>query len=160
MEHPSYIATIRQMVGDTMLILNAANVIIVNEKNEILLQQRSENSLWGLPGGLMEIEDSIENCAIREAKEELGIDVELTGFVGVFTNPMMRWRVNDKAKVICFSFTAKIVSGTVEVSDDESIGFGYFSKDNLPPIHAVDNMEAILAYYAGKRNIIEGRLYE
>lgn len=160
MEHKSYIAELRQMVGDSMVILNAANVIIVNDKNEILLQQRSDTLLWGLPGGLMEIEDSIENCAIREAKEELGIDVELTGFVGVFTNPMMRWRVSDKAKVICFSFTAKIVSGSVKVSDDESVGFGYFSQDNLPQIHAVDNMEAIQAYFAGKRNVIEGRLYE
>ncbi|PKL01543.1 MAG: hypothetical protein CVV56_00750 [Tenericutes bacterium HGW-Tenericutes-1] len=160
MEHKSYIAELRQMVGDSMVILNAANVIIVNDNNEVLLQQRSDTFLWGLPGGLMEIEDSIENCAIREAKEELGIDVELTGFVGVFTNPMMRWRVSDKAKVICFSFTAKIVSGSVKVSDDESVGFGYFSQDNLPPIHAVDNMEAILAYFAGKRNVIEGRLYE
>ena len=160
MEHKSYIAELRQMVGDSMVILNAANVIIVNDKNEILLQQRSDTLLWGLPGGLMEIEDSIENCAIREAKEELGIDVELTGFVGVFTNPMMRWRVSDKAKVICFSFTAKIVSGSVKVSDDESVGFGYFSQDNLPQIHAVDNMEAIQSYFAGKRNVIEGRLYE
>ena len=160
MEHKSYIAELRQMVGDSMVILNASNVIIVNDKNEILLQQRSDTLPWGLPGGLMEIEDSIENCAIREAKEELGIDVELTGFVGVFTNPMMRWRVSDKAKVICFSFTAKIVSGSVKVSDDESVGFGYFSQDNLPQIHAVDNMEAIQAYFAGKRNVIEGRLYE
>jgi len=160
MENKNYIADLRKMVGDSMLILNAANVIIVNENNEVLLQQRSDSNLWGLPGGLMEIEDSIENCAIREAKEELGIDVELTGFVGIFTNPMMRWRVTDKAKVICYSFTAKIISGDVIVSDDESIGFGYFSKDNLPPIHAIDNYQAIEAYYQGKRNVIEGRIYQ
>ena len=160
MEHTSYIAELRQMVGDSMLILVAANVIIVNDLNEVLLQQRSDSFLWGLPGGLMEIEDSIEECAIREAKEELGIDIELTGFVGVFTNPMMRWRVNDKAKVICFSFTAKIVSGDLKISDDESVGFGYFSKDNLPQIHAVDNSEAIQAYFTGKRNVIEGRSFK
>ncbi len=155
----NYVMYLREMVGDSMIILNAANVIVANDKNEILLQQRSDSGLWGLPGGLMEIEDTIESCAVREAKEELGIDVELTGFVGIFTNPFMRWRVNDKAKVICYSFTAKIVGGDIHINDDESMGFGFFSLKNLPKIHAVDNMEAIQAYYAGKRNVIEGRNY-
>lgn len=160
MESTSYIAFLRKKVGDEMIILNAANVVIANEKNEILLQQRSDSGLWGLPGGLMEIEDDIEGCARREAKEELGIDVELTGFLGIFTNPMMRWRVADKAKVICYSFTAKIIGGDLKISDDESMGFGYFSEANLPQIHAIDNSEAIRTYFAGKRNVIEGRLYE
>lgn len=160
MDNINYITYLRKMVGDSMVVLNAANVIIVNEKNEVLLQQRSDSLLWGLPGGLMELEDSIETCAIREAKEEMGVDVELTDFIGIFTNPMMRWRINDRAKVICYCFLAKIVRGTVHVGDDESVGFGYFSKDNLPTIHAVDNYDAIQAYFAGRRNVIEGRSFK
>jgi ADP-ribose pyrophosphatase YjhB (NUDIX family) len=148
------------MVGDSMIILTAANVVIVNEKNEVLLQQRSDSGLWGLPGGLMELDDSIEQCAIREAKEELGIDVELTGFLGVFTNPMMRWRVSDKAKVICFSFTAKIIGGELKKGDHETNGFGYFAYDQLPTNHANDNIEAIEAYYHRTYPMIEGRHYQ
>ena len=156
----SYIQYLREMVGDSMVILTAANVVIVNEKNEVLLQQRSDSGLWGLPGGLMELDDSIEQCAIREAKEELGIDVELTGFLGVFTNPMMRWRVSDKAKVICFSFTAKIIGGEPKKGDHETMGFGYFAFDQLPTIHANDNLEAIEAYYHRTYPMIEGRHYQ
>jgi 8-oxo-dGTP pyrophosphatase MutT (NUDIX family) len=159
LENKSYIRYLREMVGDSMVILNAANTIIVNDKNEVLLQQRSEGGLWGLPGGLMELEDTIESCAIREAKEEMGIDVRLTDFVGIFVNPMMRWRKNDRAKVICYCFVAEIIGGSVAISDDESVAFGYFPKDSLPPIHAIDNLEAIHAYYANQRSIIEGKSY-
>jgi ADP-ribose pyrophosphatase YjhB (NUDIX family) len=160
MEKTSYIAFLRQNIGEDMLLLNAANVVIVNEFNEVLLQQRTGSNLWGLPGGLMELNESIAEAAIRETYEEMGVIVELTGFLGIFTNPMMRWRENDKARVLCYSFTAKIIEGTVHVHDEESVAFGYFSKDNLPPIHAIDNYQAIEAYYQGKRNVIEGRIYQ
>ncbi len=155
----SYIATIRQLVGDTYIMLNACSVVIVNELDEVLLQKRSDNHLWGLPGGLMELNETIEQCAIREVKEETNLDIQLTRFLGVFINPLMRWRVFDQAKVFAFSFVGKVIGSELRVNDSESIEFRYFDKENLPTIHAIDNIQAIEAYYQHKNCLVEGVNY-
>ncbi len=155
----NYIVYLRKMVGDSKVLLLATSVIITNEANEVLLQKRSDNGLWGLPGGLLELDERISDCAIREVKEETNLDVELTGFIGVFNNPLMRWRKRDEARVVAFAFAARVVGGTLRVNDAESTAMAYFPHDKLPQLHAPDNLEAIKAYYAGKRNLIEGDSY-
>ncbi|MBU0997309.1 MAG: NUDIX domain-containing protein [Firmicutes bacterium] len=156
----SYIKSIRSMVGDTFIMLNATSVVIVNEKNQVLLQKRSDNHLWGLPGGLLELDESIEEAAIREVKEETNLDVRLTKFIGVFINPCMTWRVTDKAKVFAFSFAAEVLSGELRVNDEESLEFRYFDYDDLPQIHAQDNIDSIQAYFQNKFHLVEGKSYE
>ncbi|HAQ56996.1 MAG TPA: NTP pyrophosphohydrolase [Acholeplasmatales bacterium] len=159
MEKQSYIAWIRGLVGDAKIILNAACVVIPNDKGEILLQKRSDNLKWGLPGGLLELDEPIALGAVREVKEETDLDVKITGFIGVFINPLMTWRKTDKAEVICHSFVGEVTGGTLSIHDDESLAFGWFKKDNLPEIHSSDNRETIMAYFAGERNLVEGRSY-
>jgi len=66
----SYIQYIREMVGDKMIMLNATAVVIVNQENQVLLQKRSDNLMWGLPGGLLEMDESITEGAVREVKED------------------------------------------------------------------------------------------
>ncbi|MBN2504831.1 MAG: NUDIX domain-containing protein [Bacilli bacterium] len=159
MENQSYILYLRNMVGNAKVMLNACSVVIVNDKNEVLLQKRSDNSLWGLPGGLMELDESIETCAIREVKEETNLDIEIIRFIGVFNNPMMRWRETDEARVIAFAFAARVIGGELRINDTESLGFGYFSRDNLPKIHSIDNLETIHAYYDNAKCLVEGKCY-
>lgn len=156
----NYIKTIRDLVGDTFIILNATSVVIVNEQNQVLLQKRSDNHLWGLPGGLMELDESIEECAVREVKEETNLDIKLTKFIGVFVNPCMTWRKTDKAKVFAFSFAAEVLSGDLKVNDSESLEMAYFDYDNLPQIHAVDNIQSIQSYYKQSFHLVEGKSYE
>lgn len=155
----SYITFIRHLVGNRKIILNATSVVIVNDNNEVLLQHRSDNHLWGLPGGLLELEESIAECAIREVKEETNLDVELTRFLGVFNNPLMRWREKDEARVIAFAFAAKVVGGSLRVNDSESLEMAYFPFDQLPPIHSSDNVEAIKAFFMKQPVCVEGVEY-
>jgi len=156
----SYIAYIRKMVGNSKIILNSCSVVITNNQNEILLQKRSDNHLWGLPGGLMELDETIEECAIREVKEETNLDIKLTRFLGVFTNPDMTWREKDHAKVFSFSFVGEVVGGTLQINDGESLEFKYFKEDELPQIHSLDNLNTIKAYYANALNLVEGKKYD
>lgn len=156
----NYIKKLRDLAPEEYLILNATAVIIANEKNEILLQKRTDNGLWGLPGGLFELEDSIADCAIREVKEETNLDVSLKKFIGVFVNPFMRWKEADKAKVYSFAFTANIIGGNLKINDHESSELKYFSYEELPTIHSIDNIEIIDAYYNKKFGLIEGEIYE
>lgn len=156
----SYIKDIRGKIANDWIILNASAVVITNDKNQILLQKRSDNHLWGLPGGLMELEDSITECAIREVKEETNLDVELERFIGVFSNPFMRWRKADYAKIISYAFTAKIIGSTMKINDHESLELRYFDYESLPQVHSIDTLEIIQAYYHNKYNLVEGKRYD
>ncbi|WP_341482547.1 NUDIX hydrolase [Fundidesulfovibrio agrisoli] len=53
----------------------------------VLIERRNEPHGWALPGGFVDYGETLENAAIREAKEETGLDVELTGLLGVYSDP-------------------------------------------------------------------------
>jgi 8-oxo-dGTP pyrophosphatase MutT (NUDIX family) len=67
-----YIKEIRELIGNRPLILVGSTIIVMNEKKEILFQHRSDTKEWGLPGGAMEIGESLEQTAERELFEETG----------------------------------------------------------------------------------------
>ena len=68
-------------------VVPSANVVVVNDVGEILLIRRSDNGNWALPGGAMDLGESLPDTAVRETAEETGIDVEITGLVGIYTDP-------------------------------------------------------------------------
>jgi mutator protein MutT len=100
-----------------------ANTLIFNEKKEILLCHRTDKDMWNFPGGGVESGETPEEAAIREVREEIGVEVELYKFLGVYTKP----KDND----IVFAFLGKIVKGT-PILTDEADDIQYFSTDNLP----------------------------
>ena len=68
-----YILELRKAIGSRPLIMAGAGVILINERNEILLQRRSDNGYWDYPAGSMELGESFEECARREVLEESGL---------------------------------------------------------------------------------------
>jgi 8-oxo-dGTP pyrophosphatase MutT (NUDIX family) len=65
----------------------SVNVVVANDAGEILLIRRSDNDNWALPGGAIDLGESAAQAAVRETKEETGIDCEITGLVGIYTDP-------------------------------------------------------------------------
>ncbi|MFJ2554954.1 MULTISPECIES: NUDIX domain-containing protein [unclassified Streptomyces] len=61
----------------------AASAVVTDDEGRMLLQRRRHNDLWALPGGGMEMADSLPGTAVHEVKEETDLDVEITGLVGV-----------------------------------------------------------------------------
>lgn len=70
---PGYIMDLRKLVGHRTLMQCAASIIIVNEKNQILLGKRTDNHKWGYAGGSIELDEKVEDCARRELFEETGL---------------------------------------------------------------------------------------
>jgi 8-oxo-dGTP pyrophosphatase MutT (NUDIX family) len=68
-------------------LIPASNLLVINDDGSILLQRRRDTGQWALPGGAQEIGESAGQCAIRECQEETGIVAEITGFLGVYSNP-------------------------------------------------------------------------
>ena len=144
-----YIHDLRKEIGHRKIILNCAGALIIRD-GKILLQRRTDNGKWGLIGGLLEINETYEQAAIREIREETGLEVELTSFLGIFHNHHMVWSNGDAAHVICAMFTASIISGEPRI-DEESYELRFFGKDEMPELFAEDHIAAVEAYYRGVR---------
>jgi len=148
------------MVGDKKIILNSTAIVIPDKQNRILLQRRSDNGLWGLPGGLLEMDETIAEGALREVLEETNLKIKITNFIGIFVNRNMVWRNLDKATVYAFGFVGKVVGGNLKINDEESLELRYFNKDEIPLVHSIDNQKIIEAYYENRFNLIEGVNYD
>lgn len=80
-----YIKELRNIVGSRPLIMVGACVILINNKNELLLQLRKDNHCWGLSGGSMEIGETLEQVAKRELFEETGLTANNLMLLEVFS---------------------------------------------------------------------------
>lgn len=69
-------------------LVPSANVFVTKpESQKVLLIRRTDNGNWALPGGAMDLGETIGQTAVRETLEETGIECKLTGLVGIYTNP-------------------------------------------------------------------------
>lgn len=100
----------------------AASAVVTDDGGRILLQRRRDNDLWALPGGGMDMGDSLPGCAVREVKEETGLDVEVTGLVGTYTDPRHRIAYSDGEVRRQFNvcFTARVVGGMLAISKEST----------------------------------------
>ncbi|MFD3947010.1 NUDIX domain-containing protein [Streptomyces sp. NPDC058579] len=100
----------------------AASAVVTDEQGHILLQRRRDNELWALPGGGMDLTDSLPGTAVREVKEETGLDVEVTGLVGTYTDPkhIIAYSDGEVRRQFNVCFTARIVGGELAISDESS----------------------------------------
>ena len=145
-----YIHELRQYIGPRKIILNSSSVIIVRD-DKILFQRRTDNGRWGLIGGLLEMNETYEQAALREAREETGLEIELDNFLGIFHNHNMVWGNGDSAHVISAFYSAHIISGEPRI-DEESYELKFFGPDEIPDLFAEDHMAAIDSYYKGIRH--------
>jgi ADP-ribose pyrophosphatase YjhB (NUDIX family) len=102
-------------------VVPSANVVVVNDAGEILLIRRTDNDNWALPGGAMDLGESLPDAAVRETFEETGIRVELAGLVGIYTDPrhVILYTSNGEARQeFSVVFTARPVGGEPTPSDE------------------------------------------
>lgn len=93
----------------------AADIIIIKD-NKILLVKRGYEpfkGMWALPGGKLEDNESIEQCAIREVKEEINVDIVIKKLVGIYSDPN-----RDPRKIVAVAFLCDIKKGEIKAGDD------------------------------------------
>ena len=90
---------------------------IILEDNKIILIKRLNNPFkdhWAIPGGFVEYGEKVEDAAVREAKEETGLDIELTKLVGVYSDPER----DPRGHTVTVAFLSKIIGGTLKSDSD------------------------------------------
>ncbi len=108
-----------------------ASAVVLVENGNILLVKRAvepKQGLWSLPAGFIEIDETVRECALRELKEETGLEAELDGVVDVLS-------VFDDPRYVCLLvvFAAHRVGGQLAAGDDAADA-AFFGPDDLPPI--------------------------
>ena len=105
----------------------SVNVAIINTNGQILLIQREDFEVWGLPGGEVDTGETLVQAAAREAQEETGLEVELTRFVGLYSLPNLTIGNNHTALFAAYPQTDTLKPQVCEVIDA-----GFFDPNDLP----------------------------
>ena len=125
----------------------AAGIVIKDSK--ILLVKRGiepKKGLWSLPAGFIEVDETVSECAIREIREETGLNVKLTGIFDVYT-------IFDDPRYVCLLvvYTVDIMGGVLTPGDDADEA-GYFHLNDLPSIAFKKHLEAITEAFRRIKN--------
>jgi len=101
-------------------LVPAASVIVVNQQGEILLQHRRDNHLWALPGGTMQLGETIRYTAVREVKEETGLDIDIVGLVGVYSDPrhVIAYSDGEVRQQFNLCFIGRLAGGAVAIGPE------------------------------------------
>ena len=149
-----YIKWIREKVGHDTIILNFSGAIIANDKGEILLQKRSDKEdVWGLPGGAVEVGESIKETAIRELKEETGLDIQVDYLIGVYSKYFTEYPNGDKAQSICYLFKGNVVNGVLSCDNAETFDLRFFDRNRIPKLFLQQHTDMLNDFLQGKRGI-------
>jgi len=95
---------------------------IVPSEHGLLLVHKTDNDLWALPGGGMDIGESMADAVVREVKEETGVDVEVTGIVGIYSDPnhVMAYDDGEVRQQCSVCFTTRLLRGELRTSSETS----------------------------------------
>jgi ADP-ribose pyrophosphatase YjhB (NUDIX family) len=100
----------------------ATSAVVADDAGRILLQRRADSGNWALPGGGMDMEESLADSVIREVKEETGFDVEVTGLLGTYTDPrhIIAYTNGEVRRQFNICYTARIAGGQLSISDEST----------------------------------------
>jgi len=120
------------------------DLIIEYNKGIILINRKNPPEGWALPGGFVDYGESLEAAAVREAKEETGLEVELLRQFHAYSDP----KRDPRHHTITIVFIAKAKGKAIAGDDAKEIGL--FNKDTLPDQLAFDHRDIINDYFTGR----------
>ncbi len=147
-----YIQRLRQAVGHDVLLMPSVSVCVRDGQGRVLLQRRTDLGWWNLPGGVMEPGETLAQAAVREIREETGLDIEPFRVVGVYSDPAwtLTYPNGDRVQGVTTVFEARVVSGSLRPCGEESAQLAYFAPGDLP-----ENMPARQRQFVA--DVVSGR---
>lgn len=133
-------------------LVPGASAIVGTDDGRIVLQRRTDNNLWALPGGVMDIGENIDTAIRREVKEETGLDVEPLRIVGIYSDPNHVFEYSDGEVRQEFSicFACRVLGGELRASD-ESHEVASFTPDELGALDMHPSIRLRIDHYLERR---------
>ena len=129
-----YWKRLRQKVGHDKVILLCAGAAILDSNNRVLLQKRTDKDCWSFPGGVMDLDESLEETAVREVREETGLDVTVKALIGIYSKYNDEYQNGDKTQPVLAFFKCSIVGGELRCDGDETLELKYFDLNDKPEL--------------------------
>lgn len=148
-----HIARLRAAVGHELLLLPAVSVLPVDEEGRVLLVRHAgHGDEWGILGGAVDVGESPAAAAVREAREEIGVGIELVRLMDVLGGPdyEVSYPNGDRAAYVTAAYEARIVEGVPVISDGELSDLAWFEPGKLSGL--------LLSKFARALLIATGRL--
>lgn len=128
------VITLETEVDRAIAVRPSVSAIIFDRRRRLLLQQRSDGGQWGLPGGSVEIGESVTTAVCREVSEETGLAVTVRRLVGVYSDPglqVVRYPDGNVWHYINVCFECSVTGGRLTTCD-ETLDLRYFPPSRLP----------------------------
>jgi ADP-ribose pyrophosphatase YjhB (NUDIX family) len=134
-------------------LVPAASAMVADQAGRILLIRRSDNDLWAIPGGLMDIGEDIARTVRREVKEETGLDVEPEAIVGIYSNPghVIEFPNGEVRQQFSVCFSCRLLGGELTTSE-ESLEVGFFTPAEIEDMPMHDSIRLRIRHYLEHRS--------
>ncbi len=132
----------------------ASAVAIVND-GKILMLKRSDNKKWTMPGGTLEFGESLIDCAVREVKEEAGLEVKITDIIGTYTDPniVVSYSDGEVRQEFTVLYFGEYLGGKVSM-DEESTEYQWININDVLSLELADSqrrrLNDVMAYIERK----------
>lgn len=132
--HQSYLGELRQLIGKRKIFAITARAVIQDDDGRILLVRRSDNGLWVMPAGSIELEESILDCVIREVYEETGLTVLSATPIAIYSQPRFSFvtAYGDPYQMFSIVFVIDKWAGELQRQTAETVDAQFFAPDKLP----------------------------
>lgn len=113
-----YVAGLRERVGHDLLLLPAASACVFDDDGRVLLVRHVDNGMWAPPGGGLDPDEAPADAAVREVREELGLEVTAGDIIGAYGGPNCRltYPNGDEVSYLITMYACTAVGG--ELSPD------------------------------------------
>jgi 8-oxo-dGTP pyrophosphatase MutT (NUDIX family) len=128
-----YIAQLRQYIGHRPILMLGAVLLILDEQKRLLMMRRSDNKMWGIPGGAVEPGEVIESAAKRETWEEVNLEVGEISLFGVFSGPELYYKYpnDDEVYNVSIVYLSHDWHGEVKLNEEHT-EWKWFAADKIP----------------------------
>ena len=132
-----YIGEMRKHIGHAPMLTAGATVAVL-QNGKLLMNLRSDTNTWGIPGGAMELGETLEETAARELKEETDLTAEGFTLLHLFSGRdfYFQYPNGDELWSVVALYLAEGVTGKPRITDGESRALRYFRKEELPVLES------------------------
>ncbi|GAA4600340.1 8-oxo-dGTP diphosphatase [Actinoplanes octamycinicus] len=139
-----YVRNLRARVGQEMIMFPTVSAIVLNDRGEVLLHQRSDNGHWTLIAGLMDPGEQPADALVREVEEETAVQVKIERLAGVVSHDVT-YLNGDQCQMVNIFFRCRAVGGEARVNDTESLAVAWFPLTALPDLNPFTHRMLALA---------------
>lgn len=129
-----YCEDIREMIGNSPLIIVRPSVAIINKNGEILLSRHS-GTAWGIPGGILQLHESVEDCIKRNVRDDIGLHLHSLQLFGVYSGMELFSKPSDgenEYHTVAIGYLCTDFEGEVTPDENQAMEAEFFHFDQLP----------------------------